>query len=215
MALEAKICGVTTPEAVDAAIAGGAALIGFNFYGRSPRNLALDAAAALARRVPAGITRVAVIVDEPDARIAEILAAVPIDMLQPHGAETPERVTAMKARFGKPVMKAIAVAEAADLARAARFVGIADRLLFDAKPPASLKDALPGGNALAFDWDLIAGREWPLPWVLSGGLDAGNLAEAVRVSGARRVDVSSGVEDRPGHKDPERIAAFLALAARL
>ena len=215
MALETKICGLTTPEAVDAAIAGGAALIGLNFYERSPRNLAFDAAAALARRVPAGIARVAVIVDEPDARIAEILAVVPIDMLQPHGAETPDRVMAIKARFGKPVMKAIAVAEAADIAHAARYVGIADRLLFDAKPPASMKDALPGGNALAFDWDLIAGRDWPLPWMLSGGLDAGNLAEAVRVSGARRVDVSSGIEDRPGHKDPAKVTAFLALAARL
>jgi phosphoribosylanthranilate isomerase len=215
MALEAKICGLTAPAAVDAAAAGGAALVGFVFHAKSPRNLSLDAAAALARRVPAGILRVGLMADETDERIAEILAAVPLDMLQLHGEETPERVVAVKRRFGKPVMKAIAVAEAADLDRAMRYLAVADRLMFDAKRPRSMAAAPPGGNALAFDWRLIAGRDWPLPWMLAGGLNAGNLAEAVRVSGARRVDVSSGVEDRPGVKNPAKIAEFLALAARL
>ena len=215
MALECKICGLTTPAAVDAAAAGGAAFVGFVFHAKSSRNLALPAAGELARRVPAGIGRVGLVVDEPDARIAEILAAVPLDMLQLHGEESPERVAAVKQRFGKPVMKAIPVAAAADLDRAATYLRVADRLMFDAKRPPALADAPPGGNALAFDWRLIAGRDWPLPWMLAGGINAGNLAEAVRVSGARRVDVSSGVEDRPGHKDPARIAAFLALAAGL
>ncbi len=214
MPIETKICGLRDPAAVDAAVQGGAALVGFVFHAKSPRNLAPQAAAILAARVPAGIQRVGLVVDEGDDRIAEILAAAPLDMLQLHGDETPERVAAIKQRFGKPVMKAVAIAEAADLDRAARYLGVADRLLFDAKPPASMAGAPPGGNALAFDWRLIAGRNWPLPWMLAGGLNAGNLAEAVRISGARRVDVSSGVEDRPGVKNPQKIAAFLALAAR-
>jgi phosphoribosylanthranilate isomerase len=215
MPLETKICGVSDPAAVDAAVRGGAALVGFVFHAKSPRNLSPEAAASLARRVPAGILRVGLLVDEGDDRIAEILAAAPLDMLQLHGAETPERVTAIKQRFGKPVMKAVAIADAADLDRAARYLAAADRLLFDAKLPAAMAGAPPGGNARAFDWRLIAGRDWPLPWMLAGGLNAANLAEAVRVSGARRVDVSSGVEDRPGVKSPQKIAAFLALAARL
>jgi phosphoribosylanthranilate isomerase len=177
--------------------------------------LAPQAAATLAARVPAGIQRVGLVVDEGDDRIAEILAAAPLDMLQLHGDETPERVAAIRQRFGKPVMKAVAIAEAADLVRAARYVAVADRLLFDAKLPAAMAGAPPGGNALAFDWRLIAGRDWPLPWMLAGGLNAGNLAAAVRISGARRVDVSSGVEDRPGVKSPQKITAFLALAAGL
>lgn len=215
MALEAKICGLTTPEAADAAVAGGAALVGFVFHAKSPRNLALDAAAALAARVPARVLRVGLIADADDARIAAILAAVPLDMLQLHGEETPQRIIAVKKRFGKPVMKAIAVAEAADLDHATAYVGVADWLMFDAKRPPSMAAAPPGGNALAFDWRLLAGRDWPMPWMLAGGLNVGNLAGAVRISGARRVDVSSGVEDRPGHKDPAKIAAFLALAAGL
>lgn len=215
MPIETKICGLRDPAAVDAAVRGGAALVGFVFHAKSPRNLTPQAAAALAARVPAGVRRVGLLVDEGDDRIAEILAAAPLDMLQLHGDETPERVAAIKQRFGKPVMKAVAIAEAADLDRAARYLGVADRLLFDAKLPASMAGAPPGGNALAFDWRLIAGRDWLLPWMLAGGLNAGNLAEAVRISGARRVDVSSGVEDRPGIKNPQKIAAFLALAARL
>jgi phosphoribosylanthranilate isomerase len=215
MAIETKICGLSTPAAVDAAVAGGAALVGFVFHAASPRNLAPTAAATLAARVPAGVLRVGLVVDEGDERIAEILAATPLDMLQLHGGETPARVAAIKRRFGKPVMKAVAVAEAADLDRAARYLETADRLLFDAKLPPTMAGAPPGGNALAFDWRLIAGRDWPLPWMLAGGLNAANLAEAVRIAGARRVDVSSGVEDRPGVKSPEKITAFLALAATL
>ncbi len=215
MALETKICGINSEAAMDAAIAGGAALVGLVFFPRSPRSLSLDRAAALAARVPAGVRRVALVVDEPDERLDEILRAVPLDMLQLHGAETPERVSAIRARYGKPVMKAIPVATREDLALAERYVAVADRLLFDAKPPAAMAEALPGGNALSFDWDLLGGRGWAKPWMLAGGLHAGNLAAAVARSGARRIDVSSGVEDRPGAKSPAKIEALLRLAATL
>jgi phosphoribosylanthranilate isomerase len=215
MTLQAKICGINSRPALDAAIAGGAAFVGFVFYPRSPRVLTLAAAAALAAAVPPGIRKVALVVDEPDARLAEILAAVSIDMLQLHGKETPARVAEIRKRFGLPVMKAISIAAAADLATAGTYFDIADWLLFDAKPPPQMTNALPGGNALSFDWQLLSGRTWPLPWMLSGGLNEGNLAEAVRISGAGVVDVSSGVEDKPGLKSPAKIAAFLELAARL
>jgi phosphoribosylanthranilate isomerase len=215
MPLRAKICGVNSRPALDAAIAGGAGFIGFNFYPPSPRALNAEAAAALALAVPPVIAKVGVLVDEPDERIAEILARVPLDMLQLHGKETPARVDDVRHRFGLPVMKAVKIAEAADLAVADRYVGHADWLMFDAKPPPQMTGALPGGNALSFDWQLLAGRSWPSPWMLSGGLTSENLGEAVRISGARVVDVSSGVESQPGVKDPEKIAAFLTQASRL
>lgn len=215
MTLEVKICGITSAGALAAAAEGGAALVGFVFYPRSPRHLTHEAAAALARTTPAHITRVGLVVDQDDDAIEALLAAVPLDMLQLHGSESPERAAAIRARFGKPVMKAIAVAGAADLAAADRYVAVVDRLLFDAKPPVSMTEALPGGNALAFDWRLLKGRDWPRPWMLAGGLGPENLGEAVMLSGARRVDVSSGVEDRPGVKSPAKIKALLALARQL
>jgi phosphoribosylanthranilate isomerase len=215
MTIETKICGINSTEALAAAIEGGAALVGFNFYRKSPRFLTHDAAAALARTVPRPIIRVGLIVDFDNEAIASLLAAVPLDMLQLQGAEDPQRVAAIRARFRKPVMKAISVARAEDLAAADAYLPVADRLLFDARPPASMKDALPGGNALSFDWRLLQGRQWSKPWMLAGGLTVENLAEAVAISGARRVDVSSGVEDRPGLKSPAKIKAFLALAKTL
>jgi phosphoribosylanthranilate isomerase len=215
MTIETKICGINSTEALAAAIEGGAALVGFNFYRKSPRFLTHDAAAALARTVPRPIIRVGLIVDFDNEAIASLLAAVPLDMLQLQGAEDPQRVAAIRARFRKPVMKAISVARAEDLAAADAYLPVADRLLFDARPPASMKDALPGGNALSFDWRLLQGRQWSKPWMLAGGLTVENLAEAVATSGARRVDVSSGVEDRPGLKSPAKIKAFLALAKTL
>ena len=215
MPVRAKICGVNSRAALDAAIAGGAGFVGLNFYPPSPRALTPEAAAALAGAVPPVVAKVAVLVDEPDERIAEILARVPLDMLQLHGKETPARVDDIRRRFGLPIMKAVKIAEAADLAVADRYIGHADWLMFDAKPPPQMTGALPGGNALSFDWQLLAGRSWPSPWMLSGGLTPDNLAEAVRISGARVVDVSSGVESQPGVKDPAKIAAFLAEAARL
>jgi phosphoribosylanthranilate isomerase len=215
MPLEAKICGVNAADALQAAVQFGARWVGFVFYPRSPRHLSLPAAAALAGNVPAGVGRVGLLVDPEDSGIEALLAQVPLELLQLHGRESPERVAAIRARFGKPVMKAVAIANAADVRAARLYESAADRLLFDAKPPAEMAGALPGGNALAFDWRLLAGQTWRLPWMLSGGLRPENLAEAVRLSGARAVDVSSGVESRPGAKDPAKIRAFLELAATL
>jgi phosphoribosylanthranilate isomerase len=209
MSVEAKICGVTTEEAMTAAAQGGARLIGFVFFPRSPRNLSFEAARSLAERAPRHLIKVAVSVDRDDRFFAELLSAVPIDALQLHGAESPERVRAIKTATGKLIIKAISVAERGDLAAAEPYIGIADRLMFDAKPPKSATAAMPGGNAMSFDWSLLAGRKWPCPWILSGGLDPENVETAVRRSGATAVDVSSGVESRPGVKDPARIAAFL------
>jgi phosphoribosylanthranilate isomerase len=151
-------------------------------------------------------------VDDDNLRIAEILADVILDLLQLHGSETPERVAAIKAEFGVPVMKVIKVRDASDIARAAQYEGVADRLLFDAQPPADMKNALPGGNAVSFDWTLLQGFRSRLPWMLSGGLTPQNVAEAIRQSGARAVDVASGVEDRPGEKNTKKIMDFLAAA---
>lgn len=214
-AVRAKICGVATAEAVAAAVAGGASHAGFVFYPPSPRAVRPAQAAALAAALPAAIGRVALLVDPDDAAIAAVLAALPADLLQLHGAEPPARVAEIRARFGRPVMKAIKVGAAADVAAAEAYLGVADWLLFDARAPAGKPGALPGGNALSFDWSWLAGRAWPLPWMLSGGLHADNVAEAVRVTGARQLDVSSGVEDAPGRKSPARIAAFLEAVAAL
>jgi phosphoribosylanthranilate isomerase len=214
MGIAAKICGLSTSEAVAAAVAGGAAYIGFVFYPASPRAVKPERAARLCAGVPREIVRVGLFVDADDATIEAALAMAPIDLLQFHGSETPERVAEARLKFGRQVMKAVAIAEPPDVLAAARHEETADRLLFDAKPPLR-PDALPGGNGLAFDWELIAGRSWRRPWMLSGGLTAALLADAVRISGAAAVDVSSGVETRPGIKDPEKIRAFLAAARAL
>ena len=215
MAVQAKICGLNSQAAVAAAIAGGASHLGFVFYAPSPRALEPAKAAALAASVPAGIVKVGLFVDASDEEIAQTLAAVPLDMLQLHGDETPRRLKDLRRRFAKPVMKALRIASAADIAGADEYLPVVDRLLFDAKPPPEMTGALPGGNALSFDWSLLAGRAWSKPWMLSGGLNTGNLAGAVHATGARMVDVSSGVEDSPGRKNPEKITAFLKLAASL
>jgi phosphoribosylanthranilate isomerase len=212
MNLEVKICGINSHVAAEAAVAGGAGFLGFVFYPPSPRAVTPEAAAAFAAAAPPEVRRVGLFVDAEDAAIAAVLAALPLDLLQLHGAETPARLRALKARFGLPVMKAIKIAAPEDVAEVAPFLEAADWLLFDAKPPPDMPGALPGGNALRFDWQLIAGRRWALPWMLSGGLTAENLADAARISGARVLDVSSGVEERPGKKSPARIAAFLAAA---
>lgn len=211
----AKICGLKTAETVDAAIAGGAFMIGFNFFARSPRSLSPALAGELGQRVPPTIARVGLVVDAGDDEIAAILAEATLDLLQLHGHETPDRVAAVKARFGLPVMKVVSVAEAGDVAAARAYEDVADRLLFDTKPPKSLANALPGGNAISFDWGLLKGAAFRLPWMLAGGLHAGNLAEAVQATGARAVDTSSGVEDRPGEKNVNKIKEFLAVAHSL
>jgi len=206
--VRAKICGLRTAGAVDAAVAGGAAFVGFVFYPPSPRSISPADAGALIARVPDHIASVGLFVDPDDATIAAVLAVADLGMLQLHGAESPERVAAIRAHFGLPVIKALPVAVAEDFAAVADYADVCDWLLFDARPPKTA-DALPGGNALAFDWRLLGGRPVPLPWLLAGGLDPSNVADAVRLSGAAAVDVSSGVERAKGVKDPARIAAFL------
>lgn len=210
MSVRVKICGLTEPRTVAAAVAAGAAYVGLVFFPKSPRHLEPDAARALAIGVPPGVAKVALVVDPDDDVLEGILRAVPIDMVQLHGAESPARVREIRARFGLPVMKAVGVAEAADLEAIATYEAVADQILVDARAPKGA--ALPGGNGLSFDWRLIAGRQWQKPWMLAGGLTPANVAEAIRLTGARQVDVSSGVESAPGVKDPARIAAFIAAA---
>ena len=207
--MRAKICGLSTPEAVDAAAEAGAAYLGFVFFPKSPRNLSLAEAEALTLATPPGVMKVALTVNADDALIDEI-AALPIDMFQLHGAEPPARVADLKARTGLPVMKAIGVADADDLEKIALYEDVADQILVDAKPPKG--GEVPGGNGLAFDWRLIEGRDWKGPWMLAGGLDPGNVAAAARLTGAAQVDVSSGVESAPGVKDIAKIRAFLEAA---
>jgi len=212
MTVQVKICGISTPEAMTAALEGGAAFVGLVFYPPSPRAVTPAQAAALAALVPDDVVTTGLLVDADDATIEGILKEVPLDLLQLHGSESPERVAAVKARFGLPVMKVVKLRQPGDLEVVGPYLGVADRLLFDAKPPAELKGALPGGNALAFDWTLLAGTTWALPWMLAGGLTPENVARAIAVSGAPAVDVSSGVEDKPGVKNPSKIKAFLDAA---
>ena len=214
MSVAAKICGLNSEAAVAAAVDGGAAYLGFVFYPPSPRSVTPAEAARLCAAVPAGVARVGLFVDADDDMISAVLARAPLDVLQFHGGESPQRVAAVQLRFGRRVMKAVPIAGPEDVCGAEPYEEVADLLLFDAKPP-HRPDALPGGNGLAFDWELIAGRSWRRPWMLSGGLTAELLPEAVRISGAAGVDVSSGVEHHPGQKDPAKIRAFLAAARRL
>jgi phosphoribosylanthranilate isomerase len=215
MSVDVKICGINSVTALEAAIDGGARYVGFIFFPPSPRFVFAEAAADLAKRVPSssGVTRVGVFVDPSIEEIDNTLLHVPLEMIQLHGHESPEEVEAIRYTFRLPVMKAIGISTAKDFDQADEYANVADRLLFDAKPPKGA--VLPGGNAVAFDWTLVAGRRSPLPWTLSGGLDAHNLAEAVRASGATAVDVSSGVESSPGRKDPALNKAFLDVAKKL
>ena len=206
-----KICGINSLAALDAALAADADMVGLVRFERSPRHLGLEEGRALSARARGKALRVALVVDADDAALAETIEAFDPDLLQLHGSETPGRVAAIRARFGRPVMKAVGIAEQADLAFIEAYQAVADRLLVDAKPPAAA-EALPGGNGLAFDWSLIAGLDPEKPVMLSGGLDAANVAAAIALTGVRAVDVSSGVERRPGEKDPEKIAAFVKAA---
>ena len=206
MEIAIKFCGLSRPEDIRAAADAGARYMGFVFFRKSPRAVTADTARALALEVPPGIAKVALTVDMPDAEMDALVRDVPLDMLQLHGRETPERVAEVKARYGLPVMKAVGVADQADLARLDTYAEVADQLLVDAKPPKGTDR--PGGNAVTFDWDLIAGRDWTVPWLLAGGLTQTNVADAVRQTGARQVDLSSGVETAPGIKDPGLMAQF-------
>ncbi len=205
MSVEVKICGLSTPETLDAAVEGGARWVGFVTYPRSPRHISTDLLRTLGARVPKSVGRVGLFVDPDDVLLDERLATGAIDMLQLHGSETPARVAALKARTGKAVMKVIKVATRADVERdIAAYAAVADRLMFE--PTGGI---LPGGNAQAFDWTILRGLTVPLPWMLAGGLTPDNVAEAVRVTGAPAVDVSSGVEASRGVKSVELIRAFL------
>ena len=206
-----KICGVTRVDDVAAAADAGVRYIGLNFFPKSPRFVAVDQARDLALAAPLGVAKVALVVNATDDTLAKITDHVPLDFLQLHGTETPERVAEVRARFGVPVIKVVGVATASDVATIDTFEDVADQILVDAKPP---KDAiLPGGNGLAFDWGLLAARKyWRKPWMLAGGLTPENVAEAVRCTRARQVDVASGVEFAPGEKDAEMVAAFVAAA---
>ncbi|MEQ8505643.1 MAG: phosphoribosylanthranilate isomerase [Rhodospirillales bacterium] len=205
-----KICGLKTVDAVETAVNAGADLVGFVFFKKTPRYVTPPVASGLAGHVPQGVIKTGLVVDATDDELAVIVASGAVDLLQLHGSETPARVQEIKARVGLPVMKALPIAEPKDVEAARAYEGVADRLLFDAKPP---KDAdRPGGNALAFDWGLLAGTRWNLPWLLAGGLTPDNVQAALRLSGAPGVDVSSGVERAPGDKDPALIQAFIAAA---
>ncbi len=213
MAIAVKICGLSTIDAVTAAIDGGAAMVGFVFFPPSPRAITADRLAGLVQGVPASVPRVGLFVDAGDDEIEAAVGTGGLDMLQFHGGESPGHVLRLKERFGLPVMKAMAIAGPDDLEAVKSYEPVVDRLLFDARPPKGA--TRPGGNALAFDWRVLNGISPTVPWLLAGGLSAQNLAEAVRISGAPAVDVSSGVEDAPGVKNIAKIREFLDLAATL
>ena len=202
-----KICGLANVDDVRACADAGVNYMGLVFFEKSSRNITIPAARELALAAPLGLAKVALVVNPSDAELDAITGTVPLDMLQLHGRETPERVTEVKARYGLPVMKAVGIADGDDLPKLESYFGVADQILVDAKPPKG--GELPGGNGLSFDWRLIAGRRWPCPWMLAGGLTPENVAEAVKMTGAKQVDVSSGVEDAPGQKNAELIQKFV------
>ena len=208
--MRVKICGLRDVANIQVAAKEGARYIGLVFFDKSPRNVSLQHAAKLALSVPFGVAKVALTVNAPDDFLDALTTQVPLDMLQLHGAESPARVVEIRRRYGLPVMKAVAVANADDLPEITRYEAVADQILVEAKPP---KNAiLPGGNGQSFDWQLISGRQWQKPWMLAGGLAMANVAEAIRLTGASQVDLSSGVESAPGVKDPALIKAFIEAA---
>jgi phosphoribosylanthranilate isomerase len=205
-----KICGLRDQTNIDAAAAAGARYIGFVFFEKSPRAVTFEQAAALAVAAPVGLAKVGLVVNPDDAFLTDLLNVVPLDMIQLHGSETPARVAEVRQKFGLPVMKAVGVADASDLAQLDAYEAVADQVLLDAKPP---RDAtLPGGNGHTFDWGLIAGRLWTKPWMLAGGLTVDNVGTAIARTGVKQIDLSSGVESAPGVKDPALIAQFVAAA---
>ena len=205
-----KICGLTSPEAIKGAAQAGATYGGLVFYEKSPRHLSLAKAREVALAAPPGFAKVALVVNPQDAFLEEMLSQVPIDILQLHGAEQPQRVQQIKQSTGLPIMKALGIATAQDLHEIDRYAEICDQLLIDAKPAPGAK--LPGGNGLAFDWQLLENHTWKIPWMLAGGLTPENVAQAIRVTQARQIDVSSGVESAPGLKDMDKMRNFVAQA---
>lgn len=208
--IRVKICGLSDQAGIDGAVAAGANYVGFVFFPKSPRNVSIAQAADLVPHVPVGVAKVGLFVNPDNAQLDATLDAAPLDIIQLHGNESPERVTEVRARYGLPVMKAVGVADAADLPALDTYAQVADQLLVDAKPP---KDAdLPGGNGDTFDWTLIAKRRWSVPWMLAGGLTQANVAQAIAVTGAQQIDLSSGVETSPGVKSAKLMQDFIAAA---
>jgi phosphoribosylanthranilate isomerase len=212
MTVGVKICGIRDVPTLECAIKGGARSVGFVFYPRSPRCITAAQAGKLTAAAGTSVTRVGVFVDPDDQLLAEVLSAASFDLLQLHGSESAARLAQIRERFQIAVMKAIKVSEAADLEAAEEFVDTADKLMFDGKAPKSMAGAMPGGNRVTFDWHLLEGRSWTCPWMLSGGLDPDNIDDAITISGAKEVDVSSGVESSPGEKNLDLVRAFLARA---
>lgn len=208
--IKVKICGLKTPEHIRAATDAGAAYVGFVFIPKSKRYIPTDLARDLTIDVKLGVAKVALVLDANDVDLDRIVNTVPLDMLQLHGSESPERVAAIKARYGLPVMKAIGIAQASDVAMIDEYIDAADQILVDTKPTDT--KSLPGGTGQTFDWGLIAGRRWTKPWMLAGGLTTQNVAEAIKISGTKQVDLSSAVESAPGVKDSGLIKAFMQAA---
>ncbi|WP_065329129.1 phosphoribosylanthranilate isomerase [Tritonibacter mobilis] len=209
--IRVKICGMKTRADMEAAASAGAAYVGLNFFAKSARSVSIAQAAALASEAPVGLAKVGLVVNPTDADLDAITGSVPLDMIQLHGQESVERVAEIKSRYGLPVMKVIGVAEAADLVPIDLYAQVADQIMIDAKAPKGAK--LPGGNGVAFDWQLLAGKKyWQAPWMLAGGLTPENVAEAIRKTGARQVDVASGVETAPAQKDADLMRAFVEAA---
>ncbi|WP_338550401.1 phosphoribosylanthranilate isomerase [Roseovarius phycicola] len=208
--IKVKLCGLTRPEDVAVAAEAGAAYVGFVFFPKSPRYVSLPQARNMALSAPIGLAKVALVVNADNATLDSLTDQVPLDMLQLHGHESPDRVLEVKKRYGLPVMKAVGVADETDLAAIDTYSEVADQILLDTKPP---KDATrPGGNAVAFDWNLIAGRRWSVPWMLAGGLTVDNVAEAIQRTGANQLDLSSALESAPGVKDHAKMRAFVKAA---
>ena len=210
MACIVKVCGLKSINGIDAALAAGADMVGFVFFRPSPRSISIDVASDLSARVPDNVVRVGLSVDADDELLESIIKNVGVDMMQFHGKESPERIKEVRHRFNIPIIKAMAISGPRDVLDSEKYAKAADQLLFDAKAPKYA--TRPGGNAKAFDWPLIANKDWGLPWILAGGLTPENVAEAIVASGARSVDVSSGVEDGNGNKDAQKIFAFIDAA---
>ena len=208
--MRVKICGLTTLDTLSGAINAGAAYVGFVFYEKSPRHLSIEKASQMAKAVPEGICKTALVVDPTDNDLDLLLDKIPVDMIQLHGHESAERVSEVKDKFGLPVMKAVGISDESDLIQLNEYSRISDQILVDAKP--SKNSILPGGNGLSFDWRLLAGRRWATPWMLAGGLNPDNLIEAAKLTGATQFDVSSGVETSSGVKDIKLISDFIQAA---
>ena len=213
MSIDVKICGLIDEVSVDAAVEGGAAMIGFVFFPPSPRFLSVERASELIARVSNNAKCVGHVVDADDQWLDKVVDGAGVNMLQLHGKETPERAKDIRKKFGLPVIKSLPIQESGDVANAYNFENEVEYIMFDAKPPKNASQ--PGGNARAFDWSLLSNQEFKFPWILAGGLTAENVSEAIKISGAGVVDVSSGVEDKPGHKNIEKIQYFLTVSAAL